>query len=183
VFTKVLIANRGEIALRVIRTCERLGIATVAVHTDVDATALHVRAAGEAVRVESYLDIDAVVAAAVDSGAQAVHPGYGFLSERAAFAEALEQAGIVLVGPSAKVMEQMGRKDAAREIAIAAGVPVVPRGEDGGFPVLVKAAAGGGGKGMRVVRAQDELEEAVASAKREAASAFGDDTMLIEKYV
>jgi acetyl-CoA/propionyl-CoA carboxylase, biotin carboxylase, biotin carboxyl carrier protein len=183
VFTKVLIANRGEIALRVMRTCERLGIATVAVYTDVDATALHVRAADEAVRVESYLDVEAVVAAARHSGAQAVHPGYGFLSERAAFAEALEQADIALVGPSAKVMEQMGRKDAAREIAVAAGVPVVPRGEDAGFPVLVKAAAGGGGKGMRVVRAQDELEEAVASAKREAASAFGDDTMLIEKYV
>ena len=112
-----------------------------------------------------------------------MHPGYGFLSERAAFAEALEQAGITLVGPPAKVMEQMGRKDAAREIAVAAGVPVVPRGEDAGFPILVKAAAGGGGKGMRVVRAQDELDEAVASAKREAASAFGDDTMLIEKYV
>jgi 3-methylcrotonyl-CoA carboxylase alpha subunit/acetyl-CoA/propionyl-CoA carboxylase biotin carboxyl carrier protein len=183
VFEKVLIANRGEIALRVMRTCDRLGVATVAVHTDLDATAPHVRAAGEAVRIESYLDIDAVVAAARDTGAQAVHPGYGFLSERAAFAEALEVAGIQLVGPSAKVMEQMGRKDAAREIAVAAGVPVVPRGEDAGFPVLVKAAAGGGGKGMRVVRSQDELEEAVAAAKREAASAFGDDTMLIEKYV
>jgi acetyl-CoA/propionyl-CoA carboxylase, biotin carboxylase, biotin carboxyl carrier protein len=187
IFTKVLIANRGEIALRVMRTCHRLGIATVAVHTDVDVIAPHVRAAlsmgGEAVRVESYLDIDAVVAAARETGAQAVHPGYGFLSERAAFAEALEQAGITLVGPPAEVMEQMGRKDAAREIAVAAGVPVVPRGEDAGFPVLVKAAAGGGGKGMRVVRAQDELDEAVASAKREAASAFGDDTMLIEKYV
>ena len=187
IFTKVLIANRGEIALRVMRTCHRLGIATVAVHTDVDVVAPHVRAAlsmgGEAVRVESYLDIDAVVEAARETGAQAVHPGYGFLSERAAFAEALEQAGITLVGPPAKVMEQMGRKDAAREIAVAAGVPVVPRGEDAGFPVLVKAAAGGGGKGMRVVRAQDELDEALASARREAASAFGDDTMLIEKYV
>jgi acetyl-CoA/propionyl-CoA carboxylase biotin carboxyl carrier protein len=183
VFEKVLIANRGEIAVRVMRTCRRLGIATVAVHTDVDAIAPHVRAADEVVRIESYLDIEAVVAAARDTGAQAVHPGYGFLSERAAFAEALEQAGITLVGPPAKVMEQMGRKDAAREIAVAAGVPIVPRGEDAGFPVLVKAAAGGGGKGMRVVRAHDELEEAVASARREAASAFGDDTMLIEKYV
>ena len=187
IFTKVLIANRGEIALRVMRTCHRLGIATVAVHTDVDVIAPHVRAAlsmgGEAVRVESYLDIDAVVAAARDTGAQAVHPGYGFLSERAAFAEALEQAGIALVGPPAKVMEQMGRKDAAREIAVAAGVPVVPRGEDAGFPVLVKAAAGGGGKGMRIVRSAEEYDEAVASAKREAASSFGDDTMLIEKYV
>jgi len=160
-----------------------MGIATVAVHTDLDATAPHVRAADESVRVPSYLDIDAVVAAAVDSGAEAVHPGYGFLSERAAFAEALERAGVALVGPPAAVMEQMGRKDAAREIAVAAGVPVVPRGEDAGFPVLVKAAAGGGGKGMRVVRSEAELEEAVASAKREAVSAFGDDTMLIEKYV
>jgi acetyl-CoA/propionyl-CoA carboxylase biotin carboxyl carrier protein len=182
-FDKVLIANRGEIALRVMRTCDRLGIATVAVHTDLDAAAPHVRAAGEAVRVESYLDIDAVVTAAKETGAQAVHPGYGFLSERAAFAEALEAAGITLVGPPANVMEQMGRKDAAREIAVGAGVPVVPRGEDAGFPVLVKAAAGGGGKGMRIVRSQAEYDEAVAAAKREAASAFGDDTMLVEKYV
>jgi len=186
-FEKVLIANRGEIALRVMRTCERLGIATVAVHTDIDATAPHVLAADETVRVESYLDIEAVVAAAKETGAQAVHPGYGFLSERAAFAEALEAAGIALVGPSAKVMEQMGRKDAAREIAVAAGVPVVPRGEGDqqqmAFPVLVKAAAGGGGKGMRIVRSDEEYDEAVASARREAASAFGDDTMLVEKYV
>jgi len=187
-FEKVLIANRGEIALRVMRTCERLGIATVALHTDLDATAPHVREADEAVRVESYLDIEAVVAAARDTGAQAVHPGYGFLSERAAFAEALEQAGIALVGPSAKVMEQMGRKDAAREIAVADGVPVVPRGEDvrrgeWAGPILVKAAAGGGGKGMRIVRSAEEYDEAVAAAQREAASAFGDDTILVEKYV
>src|SRR4051812_13850362 len=186
-FDKVLIANRGEIALRVMRTCERLGIATVAVHTDLDAAAPHVRAAlssgGQAVRVESYLDIAAVVAAARDTGAEAVHPGYGFLSERAAFARALEAAGITLVGPSADVMDAMGRKDAAREIAVAAGVPVVPRGEDAGFPVLVKAAAGGGGKGMRVVRDAADLDEARAAAAREALSAFGDDTLLIEKYV
>ncbi len=183
VFSRVLIANRGEIALRVMRTCERLGITTVAVYTDLDATAPHVRAADEAVRIESYLDIDTVVAAAKGAGAEAVHPGYGFLSERAAFADALEAAGITLVGPPAKVMEQMGRKDAAREVAVAAGVPVVPRGEGAEFPVLVKAAAGGGGKGMRIVRAQDEYDEAVASAKREAASAFGDDTILVEKFV
>ena len=186
-FTKVLIANRGEIAVRVQRTCRRLGIATVAVHTDLDAAAPHVRGADESVRVESYLDIDAVVAAARRTGAQAVHPGYGFLSERAAFARALEEAGIVLVGPSATVMEQMGRKDAAREIAVAAGVPVVPQGEDAqqqlGFPVLVKAAAGGGGKGMRIVGSAEEYAEAVAAARREAASAFGDDTILVEKYV
>ena len=190
-FDTVLIANRGEIALRVMRTCARLGIRTVALFTDADATAPHVRASvaagGDARRVPSYLDIDAVVAAALDSGAEAVHPGYGFLSERAAFADALEAAGVALVGPTAKVMEQMGRKDAAREIAVAAGVPVVPTGDDAARgwqgPVLVKAAAGGGGKGMRIVRSEDEMAEAVAAARREAMAAFGDDTMLVEKYV
>jgi acetyl-CoA/propionyl-CoA carboxylase biotin carboxyl carrier protein len=145
----LLVANRGEIALRVMRTAARLGIRTVAIYTDLDAAAPHVRAADDARRVESYLDVDAVVAAARAAGADAVHPGYGFLSERSTFARALEAAGIKLVGPSADVMDAMGRKDAAREIAVAAGVPVVPRGEDAGFPVLVKAAAGGGGKGMR----------------------------------
>ncbi|MFC5493687.1 acetyl/propionyl/methylcrotonyl-CoA carboxylase subunit alpha [Nocardioides caricicola] len=179
----LLIANRGEIALRVMRTATRMGIRTVAIYTDLDRTAPHVRAADDARRVESYLDIDAVVAAAQDAGADAVHPGYGFLSERSAFARALETAGITLVGPSADVMDAMGRKDAAREIAVAAGVPVVPRGDEGGFPVLVKAAAGGGGKGMRIVRAASELEEARAAAAREALSAFGDDTLLVEKYV
>jgi len=179
----LLIANRGEIALRVMRTASRMGVRTIALFTDLDADAPHVRAADDAVRVESYLDIDSVVAAAQASGADAVHPGYGFLSERAAFARALEAAGIKLVGPSADVMDRMGRKDAAREIAIAAGVPVVPRGEDAGYPVLVKAAAGGGGKGMRVVRSAEEYDEAVAAAKREALSSFGDDTMLVEKYV
>ncbi|WP_244930765.1 biotin carboxylase N-terminal domain-containing protein [Nocardioides sp. W7] len=236
------IANRGEIAVRVMRTAARLGIRTVAVFTEPDATAPHVRAADEAVLVASYLDVDAVVAAAVATGADAVHPGYGFLSERAAFARAVLDAGLLFVGPSAEVMDAMGRKDAAREVAIAAGVPVVPsdsggfgdrvareerggvggfgdrvareerggvggfgdrvareeRGGVGGFgdrvareeragvsrfPVLVKAAAGGGGKGMRVVRSAEEMEEAVAAAKREALSAFGDDTMLVEKYV
>ncbi|MCD4523627.1 biotin carboxylase N-terminal domain-containing protein [Nocardioides sp. cx-173] len=179
----LLIANRGEIAVRVMRTARAMGIRTVALFTDLDHAAPHVRAADEAVRVESYLGIDAVLAAARQSGADAVHPGYGFLSERAPFAAALEAAGITLVGPSAAVMEQMGRKDAAREIAVAAGVPVVPRGEDAGYPVLVKAAAGGGGKGMRIVRSADEYDEAVAAARREALSAFGDDTMLVEKYV
>ncbi len=179
----VLVANRGEIALRVIRGCRAAGLHSVAIHTDLDATAPHVRHADDAVRVASYLDIDAVVAAARDSGADAVHPGYGFLSERAAFARAVEEAGLVLVGPSSTVMEQMGRKDAAREIAVAAGVPVVPRGEDAGYPVLVKAAAGGGGKGMRIVRDPSEYDAAMASARREAQSSFGDDTMLVEKYV
>jgi acetyl-CoA/propionyl-CoA carboxylase biotin carboxyl carrier protein len=179
VLESVLVANRGEIALRVIRTCRKHGVRSIAIFTDLDVDAPHVHAAD----VESYLDIDAVVAAAVATGAAAVHPGYGFLSERAAFVRAVEAAGIVFVGPSAEVMEQMGRKDAAREIAVAAGVPVVPRGDDAGFPVLVKAAAGGGGKGMRIVRSAAEYDEAVAAAKREAASSFGDDTILVEKYV
>jgi acetyl-CoA/propionyl-CoA carboxylase, biotin carboxylase, biotin carboxyl carrier protein len=183
----LLIANRGEIALRVMRTASRMGIRTVAIYTDLDRTAPHVRAADDAHRVESYLDVDTVVRAAKASGADAVHPGYGFLSERSTFARALEDAGITLVGPSADVMDAMGRKDAAREIAVAAGVPVVPRGEDAARnwqgPVLVKAAAGGGGKGMRVVRSEGDLEEAKAAAAREALSAFGDDTLLIEKYV
>ncbi|MTD59221.1 ATP-binding protein [Amycolatopsis pithecellobii] len=190
----LLIANRGEIALRVIRTARRLGLRTVALYTDIDAKAPHVAAADDAVPVANYLDIDAVVRAAVAGGADAVHPGYGFLSERAAFAAALHGAGIRLLGPSAHVMEQMGRKDAARKVAVAAGVPVVPAWElgPGGeaptvpadrFPVLVKAAAGGGGKGMRVVHSAAELEEAMVAARREAASAFGDDTLLIEKYV
>jgi len=185
----LLIANRGEIALRVIRTARDLGIHTVAIHTDIDASAPHAREADAAVRVTSYLDIDEVVAAARDCGADAVHPGYGFLSERSAFARALEDAGITLVGPSADVMDKMGRKDAAREIAVAAGVPVVPSHasvepvEAMAFPVLVKAASGGGGKGMRIVRSEGEYDEAVAAAKREALAAFGDDTILVEKYV
>ena len=187
--TTLLIANRGEIALRVMRTADRLGIRTVAVYTAVDAHAPHVRAADEAVEVPSYLDVDAIVAAAVASGAQAVHPGYGFLSERSVFAAALEAAGVRLVGPSAAVMDAMGRKDAARKIAVAADVPVVPSYDadtdpaDFAYPVLVKAAAGGGGKGMRVVRSAQEYAEALAAARREAASAFGDDAMLVEKYV
>ena len=186
---RLLIANRGEIACRVIRTARALGIHTIAVHSDLDRTAPHVRQADEAVEVASYLDIGAVVAAALERGAEAIHPGYGFLSERAAFAQAVEESGLTLVGPSAAVMEQMGRKDAAREVAEKAGVPVVPSydvdTEPSGFdyPVLVKAAAGGGGKGMRIVRREEEYAEALASARREAASAFGDDTMLVEKYV
>ncbi|HVG97337.1 MAG TPA: biotin carboxylase N-terminal domain-containing protein, partial [Chloroflexota bacterium] len=193
----VLIANRGEIALRVMRGCRTLGLRSVAIHTDLDATAPHVREADAAVRVTSYLDLDAVVAAARQVGADAVHPGYGFLSERAEFARAVEAAGLKLVGPSADVMDKMGRKDAAREIAVAAGVPVVPSAElsdsqvavaapgsdKSAYPLLVKAAAGGGGKGMRIVRDPADFEAAVAAAKREAASAFGDDTILVEKYV
>ncbi|HET8560301.1 MAG TPA: biotin carboxylase N-terminal domain-containing protein [Marmoricola sp.] len=185
----LLIANRGEIALRVIRTARRLGIRTVAVFTDLDLHAPHVHAADRAVPVSSYLDVEAVVAAARAAGADAIHPGYGFLSERAVFARAVADAGLTLVGPSADVMDAMGRKDAAREIALRAGVPVVPSYsldtpvEELDLPVLVKAAAGGGGKGMRVVRGADEYDEALAAARREARSAFGDDTMLVEKYV
>jgi len=185
----VLVANRGEIALRVFRTAHAMGLRTVALFTDLDATAPHVRAADLAVRVPSYLDVDAVVATAVEAGADVVHPGYGFLSERSSFATALEQAGIALAGPTPTVMEQMGRKDAARDIAVTAGVPVVPSyglEEDHtsfAYPVLVKAAAGGGGKGMRVVRSPGEYDEAVGAARREAASSFGDDTLLVEKYV
>ncbi|MBD8868079.1 acetyl/propionyl/methylcrotonyl-CoA carboxylase subunit alpha [Nocardioides donggukensis] len=185
----VLVANRGEIALRIVRGCRALGLRSVAIHSELDAHAPHVIAADDSVPVPSYLDIDAVVAAAVGAGADAIHPGYGFLSERAAFAAAVEAAGLRLVGPSARVMEQMGRKDAAREIAVAAGVPVVPSYsvEDPvssmSLPVLVKAAAGGGGKGMRIVRTAEEYDAAVTSARREAASSFGDDTLLVEKYV
>jgi acetyl/propionyl-CoA carboxylase alpha subunit len=183
----LLIANRGEIALRVMRTARAMGIRTVAICTELDVSAPHVRAADASVTVPSYLDIDAVVAAARASGATAIHPGYGFLSERAEFARAVEDAGLKLVGPSAEVMEQMGRKDSARKLAVSAGVPVVPSwsldATDLEFPVLVKAAAGGGGKGMRIVRAPEELADAVAAARRESQSAFGDDTLLVEKYV
>jgi acetyl/propionyl-CoA carboxylase alpha subunit len=182
-FESVLVANRGEIARRVFRTCRALGIRTVAIYTALDADAPHVRDADEAVEVTSYLDADAVVTAAAEAGAEAVHPGYGFLSERAEFARAVAKAGLTWVGPTPEVIEQMGRKDAAREIAVAAGVPVVPRGEDSPYPLLVKAAAGGGGKGMRIVRSPEELDEARAAAAREALSAFGDETLLIEKYV
>ena len=187
--TSLLVANRGEIAIRVLATAHAMGLRTIAIYTAIDRTAPHVRAADDAIEVSDYLDIDAVVAAVVSSRADIVHPGYGFLSERAAFAEALANAGIVLAGPSAAVMERMGRKDVAREVAVAAGVPVVPAyGIDDdptgfAYPVLVKAAAGGGGKGMRVVRSAADFADAVGAARRESMSAFGDDTLLIEKYV
>ena len=187
--TSVLVANRGEIAVRVLRTCRRLGVRGVAILSDTDASAPHVRAADQAIRVADYLDIEGIVSAALAAGATAIHPGYGFLSERAAFAKAVEDAGLVLVGPSSLVMEQMGRKDAARGIAVRAGVPVVPAYDvdtpaaEMIFPVLVKAAAGGGGKGMRIVRRAAELGDAIAGARREAAAAFGDDTLLLETYV
>jgi acetyl-CoA/propionyl-CoA carboxylase biotin carboxyl carrier protein len=186
---KLLIANRGEIACRIIRSARDMGLHTIALHTELDRSAPHVHDADEAVLIDSYLDIDAVIEAAQATQADAIHPGYGFLSERAAFARAVEDAGLTLVGPSARVMEQMGRKDAARKIAVEAGVAVIPSydveadASSLDFPVLVKAAAGGGGKGMRIVRSAEEYADALAAARREARSAFGDDTMLVEKYV
>jgi acetyl-CoA carboxylase biotin carboxylase subunit len=201
VIDKVLIANRGEIALRVMRTCRAMGIATVAVYSDADAGAPFVRFADEAVRIgagparESYLVIPSILDAARRTGAHAIHPGYGFLSENPAFADAVAEAGLVFIGPPGQVIRALGSKQAAKRIAQKAGVPVVPgyHGDDQsslldearriGFPLLVKASAGGGGKGMRVVRAQAELAEAIERARGEAKSAFGDDTLLLEKYI
>ena len=202
-FSKVLIANRGEIAVRVIRTCRRMGVRTVAVFSDADADAPHVRQADEAYRLgpppaaESYLRGEAILDVAERSGAEAIHPGYGFLSENAGFARACEERGVVFVGPRAETIEVMGSKAAAKDLMARAGVPLAPgyQGEDQsaerfraeaetiGYPVLLKATAGGGGKGMRIVREAGELEEALESAKREAASAFGDDRFLVEKFL
>jgi biotin carboxylase len=199
---KLLIANRGEIARRVMRTCRALGIRTVAVYSDADARAPHVADADEAVRIgpapslESYLSIDRLLAAAAATGADAVHPGYGFLAENADFAERCAAAGLIFVGPPPEAIRRMGSKVGAREIMAAAGVPVVP-GVSGawldpasirlaaqtvGFPLLIKASAGGGGKGMRLVREASALTESFAAARREAQRAFGDDTLLVERY-
>jgi acetyl-CoA carboxylase biotin carboxylase subunit len=202
-FKKVLVANRGEIALRVIRACREMGIASVAVYSDADAKAAHVREADEAIRLgpppssESYLKGDLIIAAAKQTGAEAIHPGYGFLSEREWFARAVRDAGLVFIGPPAEAIAAMGSKTAARTLAIAAGVPVVPGTTEAlksvdeakkiaksfGYPVLLKAAAGGGGKGMRVVREESELADALGSAQREAKNAFGDDAVYVEKYI
>jgi 3-methylcrotonyl-CoA carboxylase alpha subunit len=199
----LLIANRGEIACRVIRTARRLGIETVAVYSDADAKALHVRMADEAVHIgpsparESYLRGDRIIEAAKESKAEAIHPGYGFLSENADFAQAVIDAGLIWVGPKPASIRAMGLKDAAKKLMANAGVPVTPgyHGEDQspdllkmeanaiGYPVLIKAVAGGGGKGMRQVNEAAQFEDALDSARREAASAFGDDRVLVEKYV
>jgi 3-methylcrotonyl-CoA carboxylase alpha subunit len=202
-FGRLLIANRGEIACRIIRTCQRLGIHTIAVHSEIDAGARHVRLADEAANLggerpaDSYLLIERIIETARERRADAIHPGYGFLSENALFAGACEAAGIVFVGPGARTIRQMGSKSRARHIMQEAGVPVVP-GYDGrkqtdatllaaareiGFPVLLKAAAGGGGKGMRIVREEAAWETALAGARRESMAAFGDDQMLVERYV
>lgn len=201
--TRVLIANRGEIALRIIRACRDEGIASVAVYSDADADAPFVRAAdaalpiGPAAPAASYLRIDALIAAAKQSGADAVHPGYGFLAERAAFARAVEEAGLAWIGPPSTAIEAMGDKTSARRLMEAAGVPIVPgalaamtdpavagaMAEELGYPVLVKAAAGGGGKGMRAVHAADELPAAIAIASNEALKAFGDGSVYLEKLI
>ena len=202
-FTKILIANRGEIACRVIKTARRMGIRSVAVYSEADAGARHVRLADEAVCIgapppkESYLVVDKIIAAAVATGAQAIHPGYGFLSENEEFAEACARTGIVFVGPPVTAIRAMGSKSEAKKLMEKAGVPLTPgyhddkqepdflrqQADDIGYPVLIKAAAGGGGKGMRAVNKSEEFLDALASCKREAASSFGDQHVLIEKYL
>jgi len=202
-FHKLLIANRGEIACRIMRTAKRMGLRTVAVYSDADRDAMHVALADEAVLIgpapakDSYLHIGAIIDAAQATGAEAIHPGYGFLSENADFAQACADAGLVFVGPSAATIRLMGSKSAAKTLMESSGVPVVPgyHGEDQsiatlqaaadriGYPVLVKASAGGGGRGMRLVANADALAEAIASAKREAVASFGNDQVLIEKYL
>ncbi|HEY7546309.1 MAG TPA: acetyl-CoA carboxylase biotin carboxylase subunit [Blastocatellia bacterium] len=202
-FRKILIANRGEIAIRVMRTCREMGIASVAVYSDADANSPHVRYADEAIHIgpsaakDSYLHIEKIIEAARRAGADAIHPGYGFLAENAVFAEVCENSSLVFIGPTADAVRKVGFKSAARKMMSNAGVPVVP-GYDGddqsvetlkraavetGLPVLIKASAGGGGKGMRIVRDSDELEEAIESAARESEKSFGDGRLLIEKYV
>ncbi len=182
---KLLVANRGEIAVRVFRTCRELGIATVAVAAPDDREAFHARAADEVVEIAGYLHSEEHVRAARESGADAIHPGYGFLAESGDFAEAVEAAGLTWVGPPPDALRLGGDKLAAKRVAAEAGVPVVPSGEPGelGFPLLVKAAAGGGGRGMRVVREEGELVDALAAARREAEAAFGDGTVFCERYV
>ena len=202
-FEKILIANRGEIACRVARTAARLGIRTVAVYSDPDRQAMHTnqcdeaRALGGSTAQESYLDMDIIIDAARQTGCQAIHPGYGFLSENPQFVEKCAEAGIVFIGPSADSIRLMGSKSAARQAMSAAGVPVLP-GYDGddqdpalllqhanqtGYPLLIKAVAGGGGKGMRVVKQQSEFAGALESVKRESLAAFGDDRVLLERYL
>ena len=202
-FRKILVANRGEIALRVMRTCREMGLSTVAVYSDVDRKAPHVRYADEAYAIgpapstESYLRIDRILEVAQRCHAEAIHPGYGFLSENVAFARACEAVGIVFVGPPASAMELMGSKTASRRAAIAAGLPVVPGtdrnlesfeeirrvADEIGYPVMLKAAAGGGGKGLRLVHAAGELESAWRTARSEAENAFGDASVYLEKYL
>ncbi|WP_025884556.1 acetyl-CoA carboxylase biotin carboxylase subunit [Asaia prunellae] len=202
-FSKILIANRGEIALRILRACREMGIATVAVHSTADADAMHVRLADEAVCIgppssrESYLNVAAILSAATITGAEAIHPGYGFLSENADFAETVEEHGFVFIGPTAHHIRTMGDKIMAKTTMRELGVPLVP-GSDGalrdlaaarevaaqvGYPVLIKAAAGGGGRGMKVAQSEAEIEEAWSVARTEARAAFGNDEVYLEKYL
>jgi acetyl-CoA carboxylase biotin carboxylase subunit len=202
-FEKVLIANRGEIALRIHRACKEMGIATVAVHSEADSTAMHVRLADESVCIgpapaaKSYLNIPSIISAAEITGAQAIHPGYGFLSENARFARIVEAHGLTFIGPRPEHIEMMGDKIAAKAAVQAAGIPVVPgsggalhsieeavsAADDIGYPVLIKAAAGGGGRGMKVARDREAVQEAVSTAKAEAKAAFGDDAVYMERYL
>ncbi|MGH7023405.1 MAG: acetyl-CoA carboxylase biotin carboxylase subunit, partial [Caulobacteraceae bacterium] len=202
-FEKILIANRGEIALRVHRACKEMGIATVAVHSQADTTAMHVRLADESVCIgpapaaKSYLNIPSIIAACEITGAQAVHPGYGFLSENARFAEIVTAHGMTFIGPKPEHIRVMGDKIAAKQAVREAGIPVVPGSEGAlaseaeamaaaesiGFPVLIKAAAGGGGRGMKVARSREEVAEAYATARGEARAAFGDDQVYMERYL
>lgn len=202
-FKKILIANRGEIAVRIMRTCQEMGIATVAVYSNADAKALHTLTAGQAVAIgpaepaQSYLNIDQIIAAARQTGAEAIHPGYGFLAENSAFAERCEKEGIVFIGPPAAVIRDLGDKITARQIMQSGGVPVIPGMIEAaadpaawaahaakiGYPVLIKAAAGGGGKGMRIVNAPEDLAAACEAASREAASAFGSGVIYMEKFL
>src|SRR5690349_1725702 len=202
-FSKLLIANRGEIACRIIRTARRLGIKTVAVYSDADRDALHVDMADEAVPIgpaqaaKSYLDIAKIVSAAKATGAQAIHPGYGFLSENPSFARALDEAGIVFVGPNVKAIEAMGDKIESKKLAAKAKVSTVPGhlgvikdakeavkiADEIGYPVMIKASAGGGGKGMRIAYSRKEVEEGFVSSKSEAKSSFGDDRVFMEKFI
>jgi acetyl-CoA carboxylase biotin carboxylase subunit len=202
-FQRLLIANRGEIALRILRTAQDMGIASVAVYSDADRNALHVRKAGRAVRLgpalpaESYLSVDRLIEAAVAMGCDCVHPGYGFLAENADFAEACAEAGIAFIGPPAEAIRVMGDKVAARKVAEAAGVPLIPGMKEDikdsgelataaaeiGYPVMLKAAAGGGGKGIRIVEGEEGLEEAAQLARAEARTSFGDDRIYLEKFI
>ncbi|MEL7596704.1 MAG: acetyl-CoA carboxylase biotin carboxylase subunit [Clostridiaceae bacterium] len=202
-FNKILIANRGEIAVRVIRACRELGIQTVAVYSEVDKEALHVQMADEAVCIgpaksrDSYLNMENIISATVLAGAQAIHPGFGFLSENSKFAQMCKECNITFIGPDAETIESMGNKSKAREIMMKAGVPVIPGTEGSidtveealeeadriGYPVMVKASAGGGGRGIRIVRSKEDLKKAFETAKNEAKVAFGDDTMYMEKFI
>jgi propionyl-CoA carboxylase alpha chain len=188
-FSKILIANRGEIAVRIMRTCRAMGMPTVVVYSEFDRDALHVRLADQAVPIgapvakESYLNIENIIAAARLTGSDAIHPGYGFLAENAAFASACEDAGIVFIGPRADVIRALGSKTEARKLAQEAGVPVVPTPAENEFPKLIKASLGGGGRGMRIVRNAAEFKDAFAAAEGEAERAFGDGALLVEKYI